>query len=74
VRWARDTGAIWFDFGGVTRGTWDDPVGSISEFKRKFGGEELVVGEDWHFDAAPLRPRLVRSASRVLTFLKPNRQ
>jgi lipid II:glycine glycyltransferase (peptidoglycan interpeptide bridge formation enzyme) len=77
MRWARDTGAMWFDFGGVTRGSSqseDDPVGGVSEFKRNFGGEELVIGEEWHFDAAPLRQRLVQSASKVLTFLKPDRQ
>lgn len=77
IRWSRDTGAKWFDFGGVTRGSSgskDDPVGGISEFKRKFGGEELVIGEDWQFDAAPLRQRLVQSASKVLTFLTPNRR
>jgi hypothetical protein len=49
-------------------------VGGVSEFKRNFGGEELVIGEEWHFDAAPLRQRLVQSASKVLTFLKPDRQ
>jgi hypothetical protein len=76
MRWARDTGATWFDFGGVTHGTSkcaNDPLGGISDFKRKFGGEELVVGEDWHFDAAPRRQRLAQSVSRMLTLLKPDR-
>lgn len=77
LRWARDTGATWFDFGGVTRGTSDsrnDPLGGISEFKRNFGGEEVVIGEDWHLDVAPLRQRLVRSLSRTLTYLRPDRR
>jgi len=77
MRWARNTGATWFDFGGLTRGTSEsegDPVGGVSEFKRNFGGEELVIGEDWQFDAAPLRQRLVQAAGRVLSFLKPDRR
>jgi len=49
-------------------------LGGISEFKRNFGGEQLVIGEDWQFDAAPLRQRLVQAAGRVLPFLKPDRQ
>lgn len=72
LRWARDTGTIWFDFGGVTGGTSEsenDPVGGISEFKRNFGGDELVIGEEWHFDTAPLRQRLVRSVDRMLALL-----
>ena len=77
IRWARDTGATWLDFGGVTESASEssnDPLAGISEFKRKFGGEELVIGEEWQFDAAPLRQRLVQSASRVLTFLKQDRR
>jgi len=77
MRWARNTGATWFDFGGMTPGTSEsegDPVGGVSEFKRNFGGEELVIGEDWQFDAAPLRQRLVQAAGRVLSFLKPDRR
>jgi hypothetical protein len=77
MRWARDTGATWLDLGGVTRRTSEsnnDPLDGISEFKRKFGGEELVIGEDWQFDAAPVRQRLVQAAGRVLSFLKPDRR
>jgi len=77
IRWARDTGAKWLDLGGVTGGSSEsnnDPLAGISEFKRKFGGEDVVVAEDWHFDAAPLRERLVQSTSRMLTFLKADRR
>lgn len=75
LRWARDTGATWLDLGGVTRVASEsdsDPLDGISEFKRKFGGKELVVGEDWQFDAAPLRQRVVQSLDRVLTLLSPD--
>ncbi len=77
IRWARDTGATWLDLGGITGGTSEsnnDPLAGISEFKRKFGGEQLVIGEDWQFDIAPLRQHLVQSARKVLTFLKRGRQ
>ena len=77
IRWARDTGATWLDLGGITGGTSEsnnDPLAGISEFKRKFGGEQLVIGEDWQFDIAPLRQHLVQSARKVLTFLKRDRQ
>jgi hypothetical protein len=77
IGWARDSGAMWLDLGGVTRGaseSEDDPLAGISEFKRKFGGEELVIGEEWHFSAAPLRQRLAQSVSGLRTFLKPDRR
>ena len=73
IQWARATGAAWLDFGGVTNGSSaseDDPVGGVSEFKRRFGGEEVVVGEDWHLEVAPLRQRLVRTARKVVGYLK----
>lgn len=73
LTWARETGVTWFDFGGVTTGAAgaeDDPVGGISEFKRNFGGEVLTVGEDWWFDAAPLRDRFAGSLSRVVALLR----
>ncbi len=73
LRWARETGVTWFDFGGVTTGmadTSDDPVGGISEFKRNFGGEVVQVGEDWSFDAAPVRDRLAGSLSRAVAAIR----
>ena len=76
LRWARDTGATWFDFGGVTPDTPDgndDPLAGISEFKRNFGGEELAIGEDWQFDVAPLRQRLAQWLGRTLTELRSGR-
>jgi hypothetical protein len=76
IRWARDTGATWLDLGGITGYASErnnDPLAGISEFKRKFGGEEVVVGEEWHFDAAPLRQRFVQSLDSVLNFLKADR-
>lgn len=77
IRWARDTGATWLDLGGITGGTSEnkvDPLAGISEFKRKFGGEELVIGDEWHLDIAPLRQRVIQSAGKALDYLKRNRR
>lgn len=76
LRSPRDRSAIWFDFGGLSSGTADsggDPLAGISEFKRNFGGEDLIVGEEWSFDAAPLRQRLIQSFRRQLASLIPHR-
>ncbi len=73
LKWAKDTGSTWFDFGGVTAGTAgtsDDPVGGISEFKRNFGGEVVEVGEDWTFDGAPVRDRLAGALSNAFAVLR----
>jgi hypothetical protein len=47
--WARQQGATWFDFGGITRGTLgsDDRLGGISDFKRYFSKTIIKVGEEW---------------------------
>jgi hypothetical protein len=54
IRWAKDSGAQWFDFGGITPGTFAkphheerDPLGGISDFKRYFRGHEQPVSEEW---------------------------
>jgi hypothetical protein len=77
LRWARDSGAHWFDFGGVSsvmaEGSYD-PVAGISEFKRNFGGEEMVVGENWQCDIAPVRQKIVQSLRVVWTSLTRRRR
>lgn len=76
MRWARDAGATWFDFSGLTNGastSGDDPLGGISEFKLNFGREDLTVGEDSALDLAPLRQRLASAVSSGLSFLNPRR-
>lgn len=69
LRWARDTGASWFDFGGITDISLQEnqnPLHGISEFKRTFGGEQLIVGEDWRLNVAPRRQQLIRIARRLI--------
>jgi hypothetical protein len=69
LRWARDLGAPWFDFGGVVAS--DAParaaLRSISDFKRLFSEQEVEVGEDWVFEP---NPRLARMASAASALFK----
>jgi hypothetical protein len=60
VRWSKQRGALWFDFGGITSGSHgsDDPLGGISDFKRNWSTEVIDVAEDWHLEAHPMRARL----------------
>ena len=57
IVWAKRGGAKWFDFGGVTAGTAEssDPLGGISDFKRRFSQHEVEVGEQWEFYPNPRR-------------------
>lgn len=65
VVWARRSGARWFDFGGITSGIThsDDPLGGISDFKRRFAQREVEVGEQWELEPRPMRASLARVVS-----------
>ena len=67
MRWAKANGARWYDFGGITAGHsgGTDPVGGISDFKRSFGGEVVIVGDAWVLEPRPFRASLQKAASRV---------
>jgi hypothetical protein len=57
MRWARQQGARYWDFGGVTEESVEnsDPRGGINDFKRYFGKAVRTVGEEWVLKP---RPRL----------------
>lgn len=56
IVWARErTTASWFDLGGITSTSDDDPRAGITRFKRYFSREVVDVGEEWRF--APHRAR-----------------
>lgn len=65
IRWAKDQGASWFDFGGISAGRLgtDDPVGGISDFKRYFSRVVTRVGEEWAYEPHAWSARLGRVAS-----------
>jgi lipid II:glycine glycyltransferase (peptidoglycan interpeptide bridge formation enzyme) len=71
--WAKQHGATWFDFGGITAGSAAsgdaDPVGGISDFKRYFSKTVVSVGEEWMLEPRPLRAKLARSISRAISYV-----
>ena len=72
IRWAKRSGARYFDFGGVTPGTQDsgDPLGGISDFKRCFSDRLVQVGGEWSYEPRPIQAqaaRMVKSASSLLS-------
>jgi hypothetical protein len=70
MAWAKSEGCTWFDLGGITDGTRvsADPVGGISDFKRRFNGDELLVGHEWLYQPRTVRSRIadgVRAAATL---------
>lgn len=71
MRWSKANGARWFDMGGITAGTTNsnDPLGGISDFKRRFSQHELEVGQQWEMVPHPARAaaaRIVSSSADVI--------
>jgi Acetyltransferase (GNAT) domain len=60
IVWAKQTGAAWFDLGGVTAGTASsgDPLGGISDFKRLFAKQTAEVADDWVLEPRKFVARL----------------
>jgi hypothetical protein len=75
IRWARASGARWFDFGGVTPGglSSDDPLGGISDFKRSFSRTVVTVGSEWIFEPSPTRARVARAVTAARAWLSRER-
>ena len=67
IRWAKRTGARHFDLGGVSDGTREsgDPLGGISDFKRWFSKEQVVIADEWRLDPRPVRGALAQLISRA---------
>jgi lipid II:glycine glycyltransferase (peptidoglycan interpeptide bridge formation enzyme) len=64
IRWAKETGAEWFDMGGVTLAEGDETaLEGISEFKRHFSREVVEVGAEWVLEATPVRARIATAVS-----------
>lgn len=70
--WGKSLGAHWFDFGGITPGSFSDKgdrLGGISDFKRYFSKGSLKVGEEWTIEPRPLRAAvasMVTAAAGIL--------
>jgi len=71
IRWAKQVGARHFDFGGVTTGhlSEGDPLGGISDFKRRFSDTIVSVGEEWRLEPNPLRGQLAAALSSASSWV-----
>lgn len=71
ICWAKQHGADWFDFGGVTAGSFgsDDALGGISDFKRFFTTDLISVGEGWTLEPSRLKGRLASLVGRSAGWL-----
>jgi len=71
IRWAKTSGARFFDFGGITLGNHesDDPLGGISDFKRFFSERVVAVGAEWAFEPRPLQAYAAKMMSSAAGFL-----
>lgn len=73
VRWARDTGATWLDFGGITSDPHDDADarrGGIADFKRYFSANVVTVAAEWELEPHPFAARLAGVVSRLATAVR----
>lgn len=72
ITWGRRSGGTWFDLGGVTPGTTgsSDPLGGISDFKRGFSKEELLLGQEWTLVPSPLKGKLAAWSSWLATWAR----
>src|SRR5262249_47314031 len=63
--WARRNGGGWFDLAGITQGHQGsaDPLGGISDFKRRFSKTLVEVSEEWVLEPHPVRAFLARAIS-----------
>ncbi len=66
-RWAKEHGAAFFDFGGITPVVSDgsDPLQGISTFKRYFSKDEITVGDEWILEPSRLKANLARVVTSV---------
>lgn len=72
IQWARQQGAQYFDFGGLSEGSHGskDPLGGISDFKRYFKGEPALVGEEWMLEPNRLAASIARAETHVVERLR----
>ncbi|HEY2860287.1 MAG TPA: hypothetical protein VGJ21_17840 [Terracidiphilus sp.] len=63
IRWAKATGAEWFDMGGVTVSDGGGALEGISDFKRFFSRDLIEVGAEWVLEPNPFRAKVADSIS-----------
>jgi hypothetical protein len=70
MRWGKQQGAEWFDFGGITPGGEGDRTTGISDFKRYFGGEVISVGDEWVFEPRPVKAKIAKTVSAGTAWMR----
>jgi len=63
MRWGKNNGARWFDFGGVADGSHSsgEATGGISDFKRYFSNKTTEIGAELIYTPSPHLDRLARA-------------
>jgi hypothetical protein len=70
ISWARErTTAQWVDLGGVSGGAADDPCAGITEFKRYFSSNALVVGGEWRLEPDPVKAAIARAVAEAAAWV-----
>jgi hypothetical protein len=73
LTWAKQNGAMWFDFGGVTSGSRlqgdVDSLSGVSDFKRHFNACATRVGEEWVLQPGRLSARFAQLSSAFRKWL-----
>lgn len=78
ILWAQKNGAKWFDFGGITPGSFGtgDGLGGVSDFKRFFSSNVINVGEEWTLEPSKFKGRvsqLIGNTARWIERLSPGK-
>lgn len=63
IEWGKQTGARWFDFGGLPTGDVPEELRGIVRFKESFGGTEIPFREEWLLEPRPLLGSVRRGIS-----------
>ncbi len=71
IRWGRDAGTSWFDYGGVPAedSEGEERLGRISDFKRRFEKHAVRVADEWVLIPHPLRSAVARAVSGAVKLL-----
>jgi hypothetical protein len=71
IRWAKEIGAAWFDFGGLPGPDVPTHLEGIVRFKEAFGGERILFREEWTLETRPLLGAARRAVSRAVRSFAP---
>jgi hypothetical protein len=74
IRWAKNTGSVWFDMGGITLSDGDETeLKGVSDFKRHFSQNVVEVGAEWVLEPSPVHARIADILSSGIRFMRTQR-